>query len=405
MYTQCPICDTLFALNIAQLKVAQGKVRCGHCQVIFNALLNLSEEIPRIPTVAEKIASSTPDKIEPDTAVSDAMPILMPAELSSEPASFGFTLIDEAAQDKQPASNVVAFNPPPELAVEPEAWLDTPALEPIAIPEPDWQPDTKTEFALNKEEMQRLGLIASDEVTLHPDNVGEQLTPYGADIDFAAPVPLTPLLKIVPHPLPKAPQLFAPDQLTAPNRRTPAALDNATIISRSVLQDYAPRHRKTFRWQNTAVWSLGILGLLVLLIAQVAYFMRAELAQYPALRPALETLCTVFNCDVPLTRDLNKIELLNRDVRRHPTIQDALLVTVTLVNRAPFTQPYPDLQVTLANLNETTVAKRRFRPVDYLDANTPIAHGMTPESSVPMVLEIAAPSINFQLASWNFALY
>jgi predicted Zn finger-like uncharacterized protein len=37
MYTQCPHCQTCFRISEAHLKVADGKVRCGSCQEVFDA--------------------------------------------------------------------------------------------------------------------------------------------------------------------------------------------------------------------------------------------------------------------------------------------------------------------------------------------------------------------------------
>ncbi len=45
MYTQCPECETTFRLSAEDLRRANGKVRCGDCQTVFNALEYLAEEV------------------------------------------------------------------------------------------------------------------------------------------------------------------------------------------------------------------------------------------------------------------------------------------------------------------------------------------------------------------------
>ena len=45
MYTRCPECETTFKLGVADLRRAQGKVRCGDCQFVFNALEYLAEDL------------------------------------------------------------------------------------------------------------------------------------------------------------------------------------------------------------------------------------------------------------------------------------------------------------------------------------------------------------------------
>jgi len=46
MYTECSSCHTYFKITSAQLKAADGKVRCGSCGEIFNALDSLVEVVP-----------------------------------------------------------------------------------------------------------------------------------------------------------------------------------------------------------------------------------------------------------------------------------------------------------------------------------------------------------------------
>ena len=44
MFTRCPECETTFRLSAADLRRAQGRVRCGDCETVFNALEFLAEE-------------------------------------------------------------------------------------------------------------------------------------------------------------------------------------------------------------------------------------------------------------------------------------------------------------------------------------------------------------------------
>jgi predicted Zn finger-like uncharacterized protein len=43
MFTQCPQCHTVFRVSATMLKAAQGRVRCGRCAHVFNALTFLIE--------------------------------------------------------------------------------------------------------------------------------------------------------------------------------------------------------------------------------------------------------------------------------------------------------------------------------------------------------------------------
>ena len=49
MLTRCPACETHFRVTPEQLKLRAGKVRCGECQRVFNALDSLIEEAAILP--------------------------------------------------------------------------------------------------------------------------------------------------------------------------------------------------------------------------------------------------------------------------------------------------------------------------------------------------------------------
>ncbi len=58
MYTQCPHCQAIFRINMREITVAKGKIRCGECQKIFDASDNLSTNMPE-PYVAEEHTPNT----------------------------------------------------------------------------------------------------------------------------------------------------------------------------------------------------------------------------------------------------------------------------------------------------------------------------------------------------------
>ena len=46
MRTRCPECGTVFRVTSEQLRLKAGKVRCGHCQTIFNAFDHFQQDLP-----------------------------------------------------------------------------------------------------------------------------------------------------------------------------------------------------------------------------------------------------------------------------------------------------------------------------------------------------------------------
>ena len=49
MYTQCPDCLTVFSLDVETLSQARGCAVCGYCNVEFDALASLTEQLPPEP--------------------------------------------------------------------------------------------------------------------------------------------------------------------------------------------------------------------------------------------------------------------------------------------------------------------------------------------------------------------
>ena len=136
---------------------------------------------------------------------------------------------------------------------------------------------------------------------------------------------------------------------------------------------------------------VGIGILLLLLGLQWVYFNRADLAGHAGWRPVLERYCELLRCDLPLRTDLAYLKMIQRDVRKHPTVEDALLINATFENRARFTQPYPVLEVSFTDRSGLPVAMRRFLPSEYLAEGTDLAAGMATAMSQQVVLEVQDP--------------
>jgi hypothetical protein len=141
-------------------------------------------------------------------------------------------------------------------------------------------------------------------------------------------------------------------------------------------------------------------GLMVLLLGlQWVYFNRGTLAADAGMRPALERFCSVLHCNLPLRTDLAQLEIIDRDVRKHPRANDALLINASIANRADFTQPYPVFEVSFSDTTGKSVAMRRFLPAEYLEAGSDTTTGMAPDVPVQIVLELQDPgdqAVSFQ---------
>jgi len=184
-------------------------------------------------------------------------------------------------------------------------------------------------------------------------------------------------------------------------------------LERQVISDLDPEHTGPFNpndvdWVvlhgrnplRTALWGIGCLLLLGMLVMQVRSVHFDQLAAVPDLRPYLVSFCKIAACDVPTRRDARRIELSQTRVTLHPENPGALRIAANLTNLAAFAQPFPALQLTLTDKSGRIVGRRVYQPVEYLgteNANTPMPKA-TPQD---VVLDLAQPhetAVGFELA-------
>lgn len=171
------------------------------------------------------------------------------------------------------------------------------------------------------------------------------------------------------------------------------AHDFPDAIPESLSEDLKPTGTgaSTHSLAATLLWSGGILLLIAVLAAQYAQYNLQTLYQHPELQPLLQTLCKVTGCKPPPRKDRSRIELVNRNIYSHPNTPGALMISATLVNNAPFAQPYPLVGIRMSNIQGETIAMRRFTPEEYLPAPPLPGTLMEPGAPVYVNLEIIDP--------------
>lgn len=121
--------------------------------------------------------------------------------------------------------------------------------------------------------------------------------------------------------------------------------------------------------QRIISWLAGIASLLLLLtlLGQGAYFFRIDLAaRFPNLKPALLSYCQVLQCRVPLPQKAEWMSIESSDLEAFPEHEELVTLNALLRNRAAYAQAFPYLELTLNNTQDQAVARRIFRPINYL---------------------------------------
>jgi len=359
MYTECPTCFTMFKVTTAQLKSAEGRVRCGNCDNVFNAIAYLTDEVPAEAQLKAGGAASAP-AVGPDFD-SISMPneggrdVASTIERSSSPAPKAPKMAAAAISAADLNSQSVAYRPDSDPFADALGSSTQPAAGRARA-------SIKSEAAVESTSAFDLGAFSE-------------------------------------------PSKGKPDSM-APKSRIPVIddLEEPESAEQFVLEELKGSGGRKFGGLPANMgWALLIGVLVIGLLGQFVYFKRADLNKYATGRIAVDAVCSAISsfksCETAPQRDLQAIELVERDVRPHPSTKGALLVTATIRNKAEFAQPYPELELSFSDINQKLLAQRKFKAEEYLAPELDIGAGMKPSLPIRVQIELVDPgpeAVNFE---------
>jgi len=151
----------------------------------------------------------------------------------------------------------------------------------------------------------------------------------------------------------EAPLLIIPEEL----RRGPSSTAADDLDAPVDLDEEAPR-----RWPFIAAAAVLALAL----GAQAVHHWRLDLARDPATGPWILGAYQAFGIDLPRPVDLASFELRQLGAASDPGQAGRIRVRASIVNHAPFAQPYPLLRLTLQDRFGSTIGARNLGPAEYL---------------------------------------
>ncbi len=350
MLTRCPACETTFRVSSEQLKARQGKVRCGECQAVFNALDSLVEEFV-LNATSEDDKLTTEASAEATTAAAteaaaDASPHAAPDQTDAVPQELTFAEdVSEPIADAEPAAEPTA-EPIVEHMVAPTAESDAILLPDAPSPPPE----------------------------------------------IERPPELPPTIGLSDDAL-AAPSIQA---FTAPSVSPPPATrtDDTDHAARDFLADLhvTDTHQGWSAW----LWASGIIIAIALLLLQGLIHFRVDIATYaPTTRPLFVSVCSLLGCKVELPRKIEQLSIESSDLHpdpAHPGQSGRLGLQISLRNRAPFAQTWPHIELTLTDLNDRIVVRRMLAAEDYLISQAPtpakLAQGIAAKQDVAIELSL-----------------
>lgn len=110
--------------------------------------------------------------------------------------------------------------------------------------------------------------------------------------------------------------------------------------------------------------------MVALAATQLVFVFRTELARgIPALRPRLEAVCARLGCRVPYPQDAEQISLEGHSFNPDAGSDSKFRLVVTLLNKAPYQQAWPHLELTVTDRFDIAVARRVFTPAEWVPAS------------------------------------
>jgi predicted Zn finger-like uncharacterized protein len=149
----------------------------------------------------------------------------------------------------------------------------------------------------------------------------------------------------------------------------------------------------TARWLLRTAWIVGAIAILLIAVVQWARFQGEPLLERAPIRSSLVRSGLMSPPPLAPFRDLDRIHLVSRELRSHPTLPGRLRLSATLVNRAARSQPYPDIDVALLDAAGEVVLRQRFVPSDYLAPDASAVGELAPHAYLPLVLDLEDPGV------------
>lgn len=172
------------------------------------------------------------------------------------------------------------------------------------------------------------------------------------------------------------------------------SLDEAVPLDDASADPVSDRPAKSI-WMGV-LWKVAAVVLTLTIGFNLARFFQLAVLEHPMLQPVLISLGITQAEVVAPGRNPDRIELLGRTMKPHPARPGVLLLTATIVNRSATRQSYPEVDVTLLDIRGRHLARKLFKPGDYLSSTAELRTGMAPQGHLTFSLEMLDPGAQAQ---------
>ena len=439
MFTVCPKCALTLVVTAADLRVAQGYVRCGRCSSVFNALARLSDERQSAAAGSEAPAPSPEPGPEPqpDTPAEEPRSDLSPLEEAlahpegAVPAAPGGAAeeIPEQALEFDPDTTdvrAVFIEPPPNPQWTAEAGsfkAKMASQPPPAAEEPkpeDLQVDVEIDAAFLGSMLREPATSPAEPQRTEPQHAEAQPPePQRTEPERAAPPP-----QPAPRRRAMTPPVGPPAQVSRSTPTAPAAAATSGAASRTSAPigdaRQAARHaaphvrppaqdlegdecelateqaadRTLLDRLRPHTWAAGAAVALLVLTAQIVNHNRDELATTAPFKRPLTALYASLGVQLAPQWDLRAYDVRQLGASADPAGTGLITLRASIKNGAHQPQPLPLLRVMLQDRFGNRIAARDVAPRFYLPRTMPETSYLASGQRIDAEMDFVDPGAN-----------
>ena len=387
----CPQCGAQYQLTSEHLAVANGKVRCGVCNTVFQAVTP-----PVAPQQAQPTPAQAPVRKPAPTApksqfVNEDDDLMLSDELDN--VDEAGALFNDAPEERSKIktsefSNEFAnfsgddsdsFGSSDEF--DDDFSSDSPRIK---AKSDELHADEEDEWVSKLLEEEG---IDADEVIKRPEKVeksesskdsprkalGSSIDDFDFDLDGLDGAPLS---------------------LSSEEQEAYGFGESET--KEGMIRNIKPEPLVLQLLHKTSLLSnigLGILAFLatVGIAFQLFYFQKDTLSRDPSWHGFYDKTCGILGCNLPSQFSITDIQATNLTVKSHPHYRESLLVDALIINRAGILQPFPNIELFFTDTSQKVVAARQFKPAEYLRGELAETSLMPSKQSIHIALEINDP--------------
>ena len=435
MFTVCPKCALTLVVTAADLRVAQGYVRCGRCSSVFNALARLSEERGAQPAAEEQprppwskrtcppSPAAPPDAPQPEGAAPPA--VAEPEE--AEAAEAQEISADELEFDANRTDvNQVFVQPPP----DPQWTAATGSFKALiaANQEPELS-DSQVDVEIDSDFL--AAILRADSLSPAPEPPAARAAPPEA-AQPPAPAPAAPAraptrpatapaaartaparpaarhaasrarpaahAAKTPPPAPPVRARRAPvNTPPAAATRPPQPVEPRSELADELVEDLAEEAAAPAEESRVPAvlrrhaWQIGAALASLVLVAQILNHYRDDLAVSARFNRPLTALYSAFGVKLFPHWDLRAYDVHQLGAEADPAGGGLITVRASIKNGAPQPQPLPLLRVTFQDRFGNRVAARDVAPKSYLPLNVPATSFLSAGQRIDAEMGFADP--------------